>query len=126
ESRITFNKVERKPYDLEIVMDNDGKAPMMQVYYTTNEDQRPRALQVSRFFAPWLKDIYAPEIKMSDEKPELAGGNWSRGKKLFFGEAICSNCHAVNGKGKSIGPDLSNLIFRDYKSVMRDIHTPSA
>ncbi|RYE16263.1 MAG: hypothetical protein EOP51_26110, partial [Sphingobacteriales bacterium] len=32
----------------------------------------------------------------------------------------------MNGKGKAIGPDLSNLIFRDYKSVMRDIHTPSA
>ncbi|MEO6150251.1 MAG: ThuA domain-containing protein [Mucilaginibacter sp.] len=124
-TKITFDKVERKPYELEVAMNNAGKG-MLQVSYFTSEDPRPRALQVSRFFAPWVKDIYPMEINTSDEKPELAGGNWSRGKKLFFGEAICSNCHMVGGKGKSIGPDLSNLIFRDYKSVMRDIHTPSA
>ncbi|RCH56056.1 hypothetical protein DJ568_04730 [Mucilaginibacter hurinus] len=125
-TKLTFDKVERVPYDLEIAMNSDGKNAGMEVHYYTNEDSRPRALQVSRFFAPWLKEIYPPQVNTTDEKPELAGGNWSRGKKLFFGEAICSTCHMVNGKGKAIGPDLSNLIFRDYKSVMRDIHSPSA
>jgi putative heme-binding domain-containing protein len=32
----------------------------------------------------------------------------------------------VNGEGGKIGPDLSNLIHRDYASVMKDITQPSA
>ncbi len=30
------------------------------------------------------------------------------------------------GRGGDIGPDLSNLVHRDYASVYRDIHTPGA
>ena len=32
----------------------------------------------------------------------------------------------MRGRGGRIGPDLSNLIHRDYESVMRDVHAPSA
>ncbi|HYH54978.1 MAG TPA: ThuA domain-containing protein, partial [Anseongella sp.] len=35
-------------------------------------------------------------------------------------------CHSIGGEGKFIGPDLSNLIYRDYSSVLRDISDPSA
>ena len=38
----------------------------------------------------------------------------------------CSKCHQVNGRGGKIGPDLSNLIFRDYESVRKDIVSPNA
>ena len=38
---------------------------------------------------------------------------------------MCSKCHSVSGLGGAIGPDLSNLIHRDYASVMRDITQPS-
>jgi putative heme-binding domain-containing protein len=45
---------------------------------------------------------------------------------VFFSEqAACSKCHTVHGKGGNIGPDLSNLIHRDYVSVLRDITKPS-
>jgi putative heme-binding domain-containing protein len=57
---------------------------------------------------------------------ELAGGDWHRGRALFFGEtAQCGKCHSIRGKGGWIGPDLSNLVHRDYGSVLRDITTPS-
>ena len=57
---------------------------------------------------------------------ELAGGSWSAGRDLFFGkEARCAECHAVRGRGGTIGPDLSNLAHRDYASVLRDIREPS-
>ncbi len=36
------------------------------------------------------------------------------------------SCHKVRGKGGEIGPDLSNLVHRDYASVFRDIHLPAA
>src|SRR5262249_45924418 len=35
-------------------------------------------------------------------------------------------CHQVARQGGKIGPDLSNLIHRDYDSVLRDIREPSA
>ena len=35
-------------------------------------------------------------------------------------------CHQVRGEGGLIGPDLSNLVYRDYASVMKDIVQPSA
>ena len=45
---------------------------------------------------------------------------------MYFGEpAACFKCHAVHGQGGAIGPDLSNLIHRDYASVYRDITQPS-
>ena len=46
---------------------------------------------------------------------------------MFHGEtAKCAACHKVGGRGGEIGPDLSNLVHRDYASVYRDIHSPGA
>lgn len=36
-------------------------------------------------------------------------GNPAAGSKLFFGEAGCSDCHMMNGKGGFIGSDLSDV-----------------
>ena len=126
ETRLTFNQVAEQAYALEVSMRTSQKAPVLELHYSTHEDPRPRALQTHRFFLPWLEDIYSHEISPVKEIPELAGGNWARGKKLFFGESTCANCHSIGGKGKAIGPDLSNLIYRDYTSVLRDISEPSA
>ena len=35
------------------------------------------------------------------------GGNSASGEGLFFGKAGCGICHAVNGRGGVVGPDLS-------------------
>src|SRR6185369_5496796 len=40
--------------------------------------------------------------------------------------ATCYKCHQIRGEGGTIGADLSNLIYRDYISVLRDITEPSA
>jgi putative heme-binding domain-containing protein len=59
--------------------------------------------------------------------PEIAGGDWARGRAVFTGsQAVCSVCHQVRGEGGIIGPDLSNLVHRDYASVLKDILQPSA
>ncbi len=57
---------------------------------------------------------------------ELAGGSWGRGRRVFHSEtARCSKCHAISGMGAKTGPDLGNLVGRDYASVLRDIEQPS-
>ena len=39
-------------------------------------------------------------------------------RKVFFSdEAACAKCHTCRGEGAAIGPDLSNLPQRDYRSV---------
>src|SRR5262249_49668546 len=57
----------------------------------------------------------------------LAGGDTVRGQAVFVSqEARCSACHAIDGQGGTIGPDLSDLARRDAPSVYRDIREPSA
>lgn len=126
ETYLEFKEVERRAYDLEVSMKTTAAAPVFGIHYSTAEDARPRAFQTHRFFLPWLEKIVPDEGQPAKQRPELAGGNWSKGKRLFFGEATCGTCHSINGKGKRIGPDLSNLIYRDYESVLRDIKDPSA
>lgn len=95
--------------------------------YSTNEDNRARSLQPHRALLPWA-EIKADlgELNLVTLPKELVGGSWARGWKVFHNEKIgCAKCHTVHSKGAKIGPDLSNLIHRDYTSVMRDITLPS-
>ena len=56
---------------------------------------------------------------------ELQGGSWGRGRRVFHSDAAgCYRCHAMQGRGATIGPDLGNLIHRDYGSVLRDLKNP--
>jgi putative heme-binding domain-containing protein len=99
-----------------------------EIAWSTNEDDRRRALPLSRMKLPWAPEAGAAQEASPApyERPELAGGDWSRGRKLFFSEeAACSKCHTHFGNGGRIGPDLSNLSERDYASVLRDVKEPS-
>ncbi len=114
------------PLPIEITLTTGGP-PSLAITFATAEDDRPRALPLRRFLLPWAILDRRAEPSGRREVPELAGGDWARGRALFFGEpAKCSACHAVRGRGGSIGPDLSNLVHRDYASVLRDVHAPSA
>ncbi|MBX9628397.1 MAG: ThuA domain-containing protein [Gemmataceae bacterium] len=97
------------------------------VWYATAEDNRSRPLQLHRVLLPWADTkAAAGQAVAATKPPELDGGSWARGRKVFFAEpANCSKCHSVHGQGGGIGPDLSNLVHRDYASVMRDITQPS-
>ena len=92
--------------------------------YFTNEDSRVRPFPLHRSLVPWAELSETPTALKPP--PELDGGSWAMGRKEFFGEqAGCAKCHSIHGKGETIGPDLSNLIHRDYASVLRDITLPS-
>lgn len=121
---------------LELTMETGGEPPELAVAYRTNEDDRPRALPLERFFLPWVRDEVTGEAtgdSIHDQlarralPAELSGGEWLRGRELFYhGQGQCAACHAIDGRGGRVGPDLSNLRLRDYASVLRDIAAPSA
>jgi len=116
-----------QPFALAIpTSEQDAK---LQISWFNDADPRPRAFPLRRFLLPWAKPVTDKPVTLADrnEMPELADGDRERGRKLFLGElANCSKCHQVRGEGAKIGPDLSNLVHRDFDSVLRDILEPSA
>ena len=85
-------------------------------------------MALKRFYVPWAKPVTDSRESLATREPipQLAGGDWQRGWAVFFGnEAGCAKCHRVRGEGSDLAPDLSNLIHRDYDSVLRDIRDPS-
>jgi putative heme-binding domain-containing protein len=87
----------------------------------------PRPLPVHRFWVPWAVAADSPLPSKAPLPDQLAAGDWGKGRRIFFSStAGCSRCHAIHGTGPRIGPDLTNLIHRDYDSVYRDIAHPNA
>ncbi|HEY7286589.1 MAG TPA: PQQ-dependent dehydrogenase, methanol/ethanol family [Vicinamibacterales bacterium] len=54
------------------------------------------------------------------------GGNVKAGEELFFGRAGCAGCHQVNGRGGSVGPDLSTAARHGATALRRKLTDPAA
>lgn len=53
-------------------------------------------------------------------------GNASRGKALFEGAGNCATCHAVNGKGPRVAPDLGDVgALRTAELIHRTLIDPA-
>ena len=128
ETRVTVSSAPLKWLPLEIELATGNGEPRLDVGWFTAEDSRLRPLPLRRVLLPWATPKQVEATSVSERRiPEIAGGDWNRGKTIFFGEkAACSKCHQLGGAGGKIGPDLSNLIYRDYASVVKDITQPSA
>jgi len=113
------------PLQLELATGAEGRG--LEVSWHTAEDSRARALPLRRILLPWAEPKSAvPTAPTARGIPEIAGGDWERGRQVFAGPGACLSCHQINGEGGVIGPDLSNLVHRDYASVLKDIVEPSA
>ncbi len=123
ESRFTIT-APRKHHWLTLVIKMSTPAGILDVSFFTARDPRPRALGTRRFMVPFAAP--AAEDETARIIPEITGGNWSAGREIFRGKATCLTCHKIRGEGAQVGPDLSNLIHRDYASVLKDIVEPSA
>jgi putative heme-binding domain-containing protein len=51
---------------------------------------------------------YLRNMNSTDAKNAMIG-NAGRGKELFSGAGNCATCHAVNGKGPRVAPDLGDV-----------------
>src|SRR5260370_879338 len=58
--------------------------------------------------------------------PAKPVGNGARGKELFYGDANCSLCHMVEGKGGRVGPDLTAVRgSRSREAIIDSVRNPS-
>lgn len=58
--------------------------------------------------------------------PASASGNTEHGKKLFYGEANCSLCHIVEGRGGRLGPELTAVGgSRTRAAIVDSVRNPS-
>ncbi len=66
--------------------------------------------------------IRSQEVKA----PAKPIGSASRGKDLFYGDANCSLCHMVAGKGGRVGPDLTAVGgSRTREAIIDSVRNPS-
>jgi putative heme-binding domain-containing protein len=127
--RLTLRPKSGELVPVEIEIQSTAGPPVLRVSFHTAEDQRERALPLRRVLVPWAtpKMDSLAQAGPPPLPPELNGGSWARGRAVFFGDqAGCAKCHRVHEQGGAIGPDLSNLIHRDYASVLRDVTEPDA
>jgi putative membrane-bound dehydrogenase-like protein len=68
------------------------------------------------------------QARLAELRPVLSGGDSRRGRDVFFGKkAACSTCHAVQGHGGHVGPDLSKIgSIRTGRDLLEAIVFPSA
>jgi cytochrome c oxidase cbb3-type subunit 3 len=66
--------------------------------------------------------IRSQEVKTATQ----AAGNAEHGKTLFFGDANCSMCHMVEGKGGRLGPELTGVGgSRTREALIDSVRNPS-
>ncbi|HET6176158.1 MAG TPA: c-type cytochrome [Candidatus Sulfotelmatobacter sp.] len=66
--------------------------------------------------------IRSQEVKA----PATPLGNAAQGKELFYGDANCSLCHMVDGKGGRLGPDLTAVGgSRTREAIIDSVRNPS-
>lgn len=54
----------------------------------------------------WQVITYIRSVEV--RAPPKPLGDAAHGKQLFFGTAVCSTCHMIEGKGGRLGPDLTS------------------
>ncbi|MEI6714480.1 MAG: ThuA domain-containing protein [Verrucomicrobiota bacterium] len=109
---------------LTVVFDLATGDPDFKTSWFTDRSDTPRPFALRRILLPYATAQEIAPTPRNEDLPQLAGANWDNGRTLF--KSICATCHTMRGEGGKVGPDLTNLIYRDYDSVLRDIREPSA
>jgi len=72
----------------------------------------------------WQIITYLRSVQVRTPTKNL--GNAVNGKKLFYGDANCSTCHMLEGRGGRIGPDLTSVGgSRTVESLVESVRNPS-
>lgn len=116
--------------EIETVTSADVDASVA-VSFATRRDRTARSLASQRFTPTFLsraeqdRSMELAKVEQVWDDKVLAGA-WLRGRELYYGAGLCSRCHTLRGMpGGVLGPDLSNLAYRDDASILRDIRQPN-
>jgi putative heme-binding domain-containing protein len=72
----------------------------------------------------WQIITYIRSIEV--KAPSRSAGDSARGRQLFEGDANCSSCHMVRGKGGRLGPDLSDVATtRTAAALIESVRIPN-
>jgi cytochrome c oxidase cbb3-type subunit 3 len=72
----------------------------------------------------WQIITYLRSVQVN--APTKPAGDAAQGRELFYGDANCSSCHMVEGKGGRLGPDLTAVgTARTVESLMESVRSPS-
>src|SRR5216684_2062194 len=72
----------------------------------------------------WQIITYIRSVEV--KAPAKPSGNAAHGKELFYGDANCSLCHMVNGKGGRLGPELTAVGgARTVEAIKESVRNPS-
>jgi cytochrome c oxidase cbb3-type subunit III len=72
----------------------------------------------------WQIITYIRSVEV--KAPAKPIGNAAHGKELFYGDANCSLCHMIEGKGGRLGPELTGVgASRTRESIIDSVRNPS-
>ncbi len=72
----------------------------------------------------WQIITYIRSVEV--KAPARPAGNAAHGKELFYGDANCSLCHIVDGKGGRVGPELTSVGgSRTREAIIDSVRNPS-
>jgi cytochrome c oxidase cbb3-type subunit III len=72
----------------------------------------------------WQIITYIRSVEV--KPPANSRGNAAHGKELFYGDANCSLCHMVEGKGGRVGPELTAVGgSRTRDAIIDSVRNPS-
>ncbi|MGE0127992.1 MAG: c-type cytochrome [Blastocatellales bacterium] len=66
----------------------------------------------SRLEKEQIKQLADFVRRLGQLPPEHVPGDAQRGKELYLEKGACAQCHAVNGRGGALGPDLTEIGLR--------------
>jgi putative heme-binding domain-containing protein len=90
----------------------------------------PKEVQTAA--APLFNKLAVDDAALRKKLADLDGvwktGDVQRGRQVFFSrKSLCAACHAVQGQGERIGPDLSKIgSIRTEADILESIVVPSA
>ena len=96
-----------------------------------NQPAAPLAEQIALALADEGRQTASPQRPASLDGWDTAlaaGGDAERGRRVFYSAyATCGACHAIDGRGGDLGPDLSNVgRSKSRPQLIRSILRPSA
>lgn len=80
-----------------------------------------------RTLVAFLRALPSGAGRNLEDEREVAIGNATQGRSLFYGNAQCSTCHGVNGGGNLLSPDLGSIgAQRSPGSLEQSVLEPNA